>query len=166
MRPLSDEQKRQILLLNGRGLSQVEIGKVVGCSNASVNNVLKAAGMRPKSASPAAVLPAPVAPMPPAAESEDDLPDEIPEGADASIAEAWLPRIQRAAAKAEATGNLAAFASLTAKMVAMLDHIRKSKPVPKPDPNDNPDMIAAKERARKELHRLIDHSLITRVRNA
>jgi hypothetical protein len=102
----------------------------------------------------------------PVVEDVADVPEEIPEGVDLGTVEKWIPRIERAAESAEADGDFTAMSSLMAKLVALLEHKRKATPIPKPDPNDNPDMIAAKERARKEFHRLIEHSLITRVRIA
>jgi hypothetical protein len=106
--------------------------------------------------------PAPVV-SPVFAEAEE-VPEEVPEGTELGVVEKWIPKIEAAARAAEASKNYGAMASLMAKLVALLEHKRKATPVAKPDPNDNPDMIEAKERARKEFHRLIDHSLITRVR--
>ncbi len=101
---------------------------------------------------------------PPTLAAAEDIPEEIPEGVDLSTVEKWIPELEKAIRAAQVDKDFSAVASLMSRLIAMLEHKRKASPVPKPDPNDNPDMIAAKERARKEFHRLIDHSLITRVK--
>ncbi len=97
---------------------------------------------------------APVAPAPEAV-AAGEVPDVIPEGVDLGAVDKWISRVERAAAVAEADGDFTAMSSLMAKFVALLEHKRKATPLPKPDPNENPDFVAAAKRAREMLHKLI-----------
>jgi hypothetical protein len=85
----------------------------------------------------------------------DEVPDVVPDGTELAIVDKWIPKVEAAAEAAEAEGDLTAFASLTAKLVTLLEHRRKAAPPPRADPNESPDMVAAAKRAREMLHRLI-----------
>ncbi len=162
-RKISDEKKRHVERLRAKGIPQKEIAAIVGVSVGAVNkfvaNPIKTSGTEGSVSSESSTTTKPVG----GPEEAGDIPDVIPDGVDVSTVDRWIPRIEKAAEAAEAAKDFGAMASLLAKLTALLEHKRKATPMPKADPNENPDMIAAKERARKEFHRLIDHSLITRV---
>jgi hypothetical protein len=86
-------------------------------------------------------------------------PDAIPEGAEPSDYDTWLADAKEQADAAQAVGDLEGFGKMGRLTVALLEAKRKATPLPKDDPNERPDMIAAKERARKELHKLIDQAV-------
>jgi transcriptional regulator with XRE-family HTH domain len=159
MRKLPDDKIRHVQRLGGRGLPQKEIATIVGISVGMVNKILRA------QTAPAA--PSPDPPPPPASSPDAaDVPEVIPDGVAVDVVDKWIPKVEKAVEAAEAAKDYASMSSLMAKLVALLEHKRKATPEAKQDPNEHPDMIAAKARARKEFHRLIDHSLITKVRFA
>jgi hypothetical protein len=112
-------------------------------------------GSRPASPVPSAALP----PSPPESEDENDLDVEALDPSDPELVRKWIAKVERQATKAETDGNIGAFASLTAKLISLIEHARKAQPLPKPDPNDNPDFIAMKEHVRAEFHKRIKLAL-------
>lgn len=88
-----------------------------------------------------------------AAESDDMQP------ANPADAEKLRVRLERLLVRAEAEGNLGAVSTLSARLISVLEHQRKNAPLPKVDPNESPDMVAAARRAREALHRLIDSAV-------
>lgn len=88
--------------------------------------------------------------------SADEVPDEVPDGTELAVVDRWIPKVEAAAEAAELDGDLASFASLTAKLVTLLEHRRKAAPPPRVDPNEHPDMVAAARRARESLHKLVE----------
>lgn len=75
----------------------------------------------------------------PAAPTPADVPDEVPASASSADLDRWLKAINAALAKAELDGNLQAIASLAAKATALLKLKHDQAPLPRPDPNENPD---------------------------
>lgn len=149
-----DADRLIALMRAGRTAEQIAgvlAGEGVPVSRATITRRMRE--LRGKvNAGRAASRPAPI--VAPAA--ADDVPDEVPEGTELAIVDKWIPKVEAAAEAAEAEGDLQAFASLTAKLVTLLEHKRKAAPPPKADPNEHPDMVAAAERAREKLHALID----------
>jgi hypothetical protein len=84
----------------------------------------------------------------------EDVPDELPEGAPLEVVDKWIPKVEAAAEAAEAAGDLGAFATLTAKLVMLIEHRRKAMPPPKADPNDDLDLRKLGAEVAKRLHRL------------
>jgi hypothetical protein len=60
---------------------------------------------------------------------------------------------------AYAAGDLDGFGKMGRLTSALLEAKRKATPPPALDPNERPDMIAARERARDAFHKLIDRVL-------
>lgn len=110
-------------------------------------------------------MPDPASPAPPASESKDDvdeaLPgaDEIPEEANLAQIERWLKRAEAMAQKAMALGDIAGMGQMGRLTSALLEAKRRATPPEKADPNDRPDMVAAAQRARDMLHRMIDQAI-------
>ncbi len=75
--------------------------------------------------------------------------------ADQATVDKWIPRVEKVAEAAQASKDYAAFNSAMSRLVALLDQKRKNSPIPKQDPNDSPDMVAAAERVRKRFHELL-----------
>jgi hypothetical protein len=139
-----------------RGESYRTIGEAIGVPEATCR---RAAKMYTNAGKPERVLKN----TPPAGAPADEAPADEVETADAGELGKMIAEVKKAADAAKAAGNLTGYASLMARLVSLLEHQRKVAPPPRVDPNDNPDFVAAKERVRKELHRLIDHNLITKV---
>src|SRR5579872_6546727 len=73
-----------------------------------------------------------------------------------AIVDKWIPLVERMAEAAAREGDTSAFASLTAKLVTLLEHRRKAAPPPKSDPNDNIELRKLGLVVAQRLHRLID----------
>lgn len=95
-------------------------------------------------------------PTPPTADPLPEVPESVPEGADVALVDKWIALVEEAAKDARTDDNMTAFASLTAKLVALLEHRRKVTPVAKADPNDSPDMIALGEQVWLRLKKALD----------
>jgi hypothetical protein len=73
-------------------------------------------------------------------------PDEVPENVPPQDVDYWLAKLNRIADVAETQGNLGALSSIAAKVATLMSLKHKTAPLPKPDPNDDPDHKArAKE---------------------
>ncbi len=70
-----------------------------------------------------------------------------------------LEDVQRLRRQAAEDGNVAVLKSLGQLEIQAKILKRKDRPPPPVDPNQSPDMIAAKERGRAEFHRLIDQAV-------
>ena len=79
---------------------------------------------------------------PPAEASPGDVPDEIPTGTPLEDLNRWIAIVDRGLLQAEKDGNLSAVASLAQKLGALAALKHKSAPIPKADPNENPDYKA------------------------
>ena len=88
-----------------------------------------------------------------------DTPDAIPEGAGETTYDTWLAEAKAQADVAQTDGDLEGFGKMGRLTVALLEAKRKATPVPREDPNDRPDMLEAKERARKAFHKLVDQAV-------
>lgn len=86
----------------------------------------------------------------------EDVPDEVPEGTPVEQLDRWIRRLEKMADAAEVAGNVAGVASLSAKMAAMSSLRHRVAPLPKADPNENPDFISLGEQVEKRLFTLID----------
>ena len=71
-----------------------------------------------------------------------DIPEDIPENTPVQKLDGWIKQVEVGMAKAEADNNLGALASLAARLVALAEARRKAMPLPKLDPEDNPDFKA------------------------
>jgi predicted nucleic acid-binding protein len=85
-----------------------------------------------------------------------EVPENIPENTLLEQIERWLEIVERALKQAEADGNIAGIASLAMRANSLLEARRKAMPLPKADPNENPDMIKLGELAEKRLFALVD----------
>lgn len=84
----------------------------------------------------------------------DDVPENIPVDAPTEDLNRWIKRLEAGARKAELDGNLAALASIAAKVTALMALRHKSQPLPKADPNESPDMKALAVEGRERLKKL------------
>ena len=75
-----------------------------------------------------------------------------------SVAEidGWLKEAKEHAANAAAEGDVDTHVKYVRLAATLIEARRKAAPVPKPDPNDSPDMVAAAKAARKRWHVLLD----------
>lgn len=99
--------------------------------------------------------------VPPPA-SVPDLPEseeEIPEGIDLGTYDRWIAKAETMAKQAELDKNLVELGKAGRLVVMLLDAKRKATPPAPPDPNERPDMIAAAQRARDALHKLVDSAV-------
>ncbi|MCL2777730.1 MAG: hypothetical protein FWD73_06970 [Polyangiaceae bacterium] len=127
---------------------------VKGASRATIDRRMRE--MRGRTASPRLFLGRRVAasdvPSPPLPES----PEDIPSDADPDTIGRWIALAEQKGQDAANRGDLAGFGAMGRLAATLLEHRRKAAPPPRVDPNERPDMIAAKERARADFHRLID----------
>lgn len=85
----------------------------------------------------------------------EEVPDVVPDGTPDEQLDRWIKRLETGATKAETQGNLTALASIAAKVTALMALKHRSAPLPKPDPNENPDMKALAEQGEKRLLALV-----------
>jgi len=106
------------------------------------------------SRSPAIVTTSPA----PVVEASDpaEVPEEIPADAPMDVLRRWLVRVEKGAVKAEEAENWPALSSLAMRAASISEAIRKATPLPKPDPNENPDMRALADQVKKRLFALVD----------
>ena len=160
---LSSARQAEITARAQRGESLETIAAALGgaVSRSTIDRRLRElkTGTSPRRPGTPMRIPVPVPiPKPASAESEA-LPEAVPDGTPLEQIEGWMRRIEAAADKAEQQGNLAAFASLMTRLRAFEDARRKATPIPKSDPNDDPDMLAMGEQAERRLMQLIDDAL-------
>lgn len=98
----------------------------------------------------------PAPPAPAALDATDDVPETIPDEAPVELIRRWLARVEKGARAAEEAENLPALASLAMRAASLAEALRKATPLPKADPNENPDMRALAEQGEKRLMALID----------
>lgn len=96
---------------------------------------------------------APTPPGPPST-STDEVPDEPPEDVSLAQLDRWLKACEDGLKQAQEAKNLAAVASLAQKAAALMALRRKLVPLPKADPNENPDMKALAAQTRERLQKL------------
>jgi hypothetical protein len=84
---------------------------------------------------------------------------ELAEFESADSVDKLLKKIEKAIIVAESDGNVAAMGTLGRLSVSLLDHKRKTAPIPKQDPNESPDMVAAATSAREKLHKYLSQAL-------
>lgn len=97
--------------------------------------------------------PATEQPLPP-------TPEAIPEGASLDELNEWLRRAEKMGRAAEEAGDLQGLGAMGRLSASLLEARRKAQPVVKPDPNDDPDMVAMGEQVAAELHKLVDKVVI------
>jgi len=88
-----------------------------------------------------------------------DVPEVVPADTPVEALDKWIALVEKNARKAETDGNLAAVSSLAMRAVSLHEARRKAMPLPKADPNENPDMRALGEQVEKRLFALIDEHL-------
>jgi hypothetical protein len=94
-----------------------------------------------------------------ATEATEAAPMGIPDDADMATLEALQAKWQAMSEKAEAAGNLSGFIALQRLLRDVVTQKRKIRPPPVEKPEDNPDFVAAGQRAAERLHRLVDEAL-------
>ncbi len=123
----------------------------------TVNGIAQATGIPPATiarrmrelAGKAAVPIAPAAPLP-------ATPEEIPEGTPVEVLDEWLDTAKAGAEAARTAGNLSQLATMGRLAMTIMDQKRKSAPIPKADPNENPDMVKLGAEVSARLHKLVD----------
>lgn len=134
-----------------RGVSASVIAAELGISEATAKRrIRELKGKVP--AARAAVIASVPAPMLPAADEEV----EIPSGATIDQIDEWLAVAKQKANESAALENPDAHLSYMRMVIALLEARRKSAPIPKPDPNENPDLVEAAARVRERWHRLAE----------
>ncbi len=86
-------------------------------------------------------------------------PEAIPEGANLETLQRWLGMADQGGQQALARSDLATMGAMGRLVASLCEAIRKGTPAETPDPNDQPDMIAAAARARELLHHAVDKAL-------
>jgi hypothetical protein len=89
-------------------------------------------------------------------------PEEIPEDADLATIDEWLRDAKAMADAAYAAGDLDGFGKMGRLSSAFIIAKIKATPPKPPDPSERPDMIASRERARDEFHKLVKRVLPTK----
>jgi hypothetical protein len=79
------------------------------------------------------------------------IPDEIPDNTPLEEIDVWLASLKQGRLAAEADKNWTALSSLSNKFSALMGLRQKYVPIPKPDPNLNPDLIKAAAEAEERL---------------
>jgi len=143
-----------------RGMSANDIARDLGISlTTAKRRVAELKGKVPaeKTARLAAAKAAPPsAPSPPS----DDVPiseEEIPAGATVEQIDKWLKVAEEKANNASALEDPDAHLSYLRIVLALIEARRKATPIPKPDPNDNPDMVEAAALVRERWHNLAEN---------
>lgn len=152
----------------GRRLRELR-GKVrVGRAASSPKSKAKPAATKTRARAAAAEVAEPTSPQPPVTfidppdldiDLSDISDDEIPEGLSLDLLHRLRTKADRAASAALGAKDLATFAAMGRLVTSLSEAIRKATPPEKPDPNDNPDMVAAAKRARELLHRRVDQAV-------
>jgi len=161
---LSPQLEKEIAARRARGESAQSISAALGgaISHQTLRNRWAVEEGRPKGLRPSRggkIRPAkPVMAPPPASsiaspgepgELEGDAP---PPDAPHEVAQQWLAKMIAAAEQSQAAGNLSALATF-ARLVKDFMLVRyRTAPIAAPNPNDNPDMIAARDAARNRMH--------------
>jgi len=87
-------------------------------------------------------------------EDADAPPVELPSDLDLATVDGYIRDVEQDIKKARAASDHSATSSLFARLVALLEHKRKATPVPKPDPNEDPDMRALAAQTIERLHKI------------
>lgn len=90
-------------------------------------------------------------PEPVTSEVGEGAPDLL-EAVDPASVEHWIKTTEAMMKVAAARGETGAYATLTARLVALMEHKRKTAPVEREDPNSHPDMVEAAKKVRKRWH--------------
>ncbi len=141
---LTPEQASQIASRTKRGQSLDTIAKATGLSRATVQRrqkELKEGGW---------TAPSPSAP------SDTEMPEAELSAEELANVDKWIPVIEKMIEHAFDEKNHTDFNASMSRLIALQEHKRKATPLPKIDPNDSPDMVAAAARVRKMWHDLID----------
>lgn len=176
---LGDEVTERIAALTKQGKSvdaivkQLRADGVEGISRATVGRriVEQRAGVKKSRAAAIASSTKSSEPKTPksaraSAEPAEDVPlpsspDEIPADADVATLDAMLRKAEQMAEMAFADGDLEGFGRMGRLVPAIVAAKLKATPARPLDPNENPDMIAARDHARQMFHNLIDKVLPT-----
>lgn len=97
----------------------------------------------------------------PSDDSQDipSSPDAFSSAMSIEMVDKWIARINVAAQKAEQLEDMAELGTLGRLMATLLEVRRKAMPIPKIDPNESPNMLAARERARIKIAKAIESEL-------
>lgn len=155
---VSADKLQQIEALARRGVPQRQIADRVGVSRPFVCHYLKR--LRLGDAPLARAVTAEPAPTPSAPAVAPDATaiasSEVAEGADLETVDRWIEITQSAASAAQARGDFREMSSLLLRLTGLLEHKRKVQPPLAPDPNSNPDFVAAAKTVRERWHKLLE----------
>lgn len=93
----------------------------------------------------------------PAGPAEAELPEDpenVPADTDPATVDKWIARVEKLAQVAELHQDAKRLGELGRLANTLFEAKRKATPIAKVDPNDAPDMIAAKEEARAAFRKL------------
>lgn len=153
------------------GASYAALAKEFGLSQGSIANALKAQAPKPKRSKPRrkpTKKKAAKSPPAQATQLEGASASTPPPAADDLVSllsrqVATLERIARSMIEVDEDGdeqiNVAGFASLQRVLNASVNLLNKITPPPPVDHDESPDMLAAAERAREQLHKLLARAL-------
>ncbi len=149
------EAEERIVALLTRGVAASAIAAELGISAATAKRRIREL----KGKVPAARAAALAAVTPPAetqapADGGEEI--EVPAGATLEQIDHWLEVAKKKANEAATLGDPDAHLSYMRMVIALLEARRKSAPIPKADPNENPDLVEAAARVRERWHRLAD----------
>lgn len=151
----AEEIAAQLKADGAKGVSRATIGRRLRELRGKVR--VGRVATKKRSSSP---RPPPSEPQPPSTELElPESPDQIPDDLSIDTLKKLFQKANNAADHALGKNDLATFGSMGRLVTALGEAIRKATPPEKPDVNDQPDMIAAAERARKKLHELVDRAV-------
>jgi hypothetical protein len=132
---------------------------VKGSSSATIGRRMRELRGTIGAPSPRSKAPTPAPPPDSAAAPLPSKPEEIPADATPTQLDRWITQADDAVNAAEAAENLPLMGQMLRVAASLAETRRKATPPEPPDPNANPDMIAAAKRARAALHKLIDSAV-------
>lgn len=165
------QAKIALLMAGGHGADRIaaELGVSTATAKRRMREIkgvvteVKAEGRQARRSAARAPRPAPIAPSPalpavlPSTDGDEDADISIPDGSSLEQIDRWLKVAEdeaEAAAGDEDPDNHIKWVRLA---TALIEAKRKASPIPKPDPNEHPDMIAAAARVRKRWHDLANN---------
>jgi hypothetical protein len=167
MQKINARIEQKILRLAG-SMTQRELSTKLKVPLGTINRVLAksgtrsalssgAAAARHRAAAPAEHTAVAEPPQPaPAPNVDADIPEAPPDDTPLEELNRWLERLTRLAAIAEDQRNLAASASIAAKVTALMALKHRLTPLPPADPNEDPEFRHMAAEAEERLLRLVD----------
>lgn len=152
-----DANGRIEAMLNA-GMASDAIARQLKISPATVRRrVAELKGKVPPKFPTLASAPAPSPNLTPADQDAAPPDDEqVPDGTSVSQIKAWLEIARERAAEAAGRNDVDNHVKYLRLAATLLEALRKATPVPKPDPNEHPDMVEAAARVRERWHKLAD----------